>query len=42
GKRCTVNNLTVVKIDPDNNLLYVKGAVPGSKNSILTIRRLKG
>jgi len=39
GKRCTLNNLTIVKIDPENNLLYIKGAVPGSKNSILTIRR---
>ena len=39
GKRCTVNNLTIVKIDPESNLLYIKGAVPGSKNSILTIRR---
>ncbi len=39
GKRCTVNNLTIVKIDPENNLLYIKGAVPGSKNSLITIRR---
>jgi len=39
GKRCTVNNLTIVKIDPDNNLLYIKGAVPGSKNGVVTIRR---
>lgn len=39
GKRCTVNNLTIVKIDPENNLLYIKGAVPGSKNGVVTIRR---
>jgi large subunit ribosomal protein L3 len=31
--------LTIVKIDPENNLLYIKGAVPGGKNGIVTIRR---
>lgn len=39
GKRCTVANLTIVKIDPSHNLLYIKGALPGAKNSIVTIRR---
>jgi len=39
GKRCTVSNLQIVKIDPTHNLLYIKGAIPGSKNSIVTIRR---
>lgn len=39
GNRKTISNLELVKIDVDNNLLYIKGAIPGSKNSILTIRK---
>jgi large subunit ribosomal protein L3 len=39
--RVTVQNLKVVKVDPENNLLLVKGAVPGHKNSYLTIRAAK-
>ena len=34
----TVINLEVVKVDTDKNLLYVKGAVPGPKGSVLCIR----
>ncbi len=34
----TVRNLEVVRIDAEQNLLLVKGAVPGGKNSLLTIR----
>ena len=34
----TVKNLEVVKIDSEQNLLIVKGAVPGGKNALLTIR----
>jgi len=34
----TVRNLEVVKIDPEQNLLIVKGAVPGGKGALLTIR----
>lgn len=34
----TVRNLEVVKVDPEQNLLIVKGAVPGGKGSLLTIR----
>jgi len=39
GDSKTVRGLTIVKIDAVNNLLYVKGAVPGAINSIVTIRR---
>ncbi|MBN2279238.1 MAG: 50S ribosomal protein L3 [Candidatus Marinimicrobia bacterium] len=39
NKRKTVSNLELVKIDEANNLLYIKGAVPGGKNGILTIRK---
>jgi large subunit ribosomal protein L3 len=34
----TVKNLDIVKIDLEQNLLIVKGAVPGGKNALLTIR----
>lgn len=34
----TVRNLDVVKIDLEQNLLLVKGAVPGAKGALLTIR----
>jgi large subunit ribosomal protein L3 len=34
----TVLNLRVVKVDTDRNLVLVRGAVPGSANSLVTIR----
>lgn len=34
----TVKNLEVVRVDLDQNLLLVKGAVPGAKGALLTIR----
>ena len=34
----TVLNLKVVKVDSDNNLLFVKGAVPGADGGIMTVR----
>ena len=37
SEKVTVKNLTVVAADSDNNLLLVKGAVPGSKNSLVTL-----
>ena len=37
GEKVTVKNLAVVAVDTDNNLLLVKGAVPGSKNSLVTL-----
>ena len=39
--RVTLQNLKVVKADPENNLLLVKGAVPGKRNSYLIIRKAK-
>jgi len=41
NERITVKNLQVVKVDEENNLLYLKGAVPGGKNAFLRIRRSK-
>lgn len=37
-ERVTVRNLKVVRVDPENNLLVVKGAVPGPKGNLLEIR----
>ena len=38
SKRVTVQNLEVVKVDAENNLILVKGAVPGPKKSLVTIK----
>ena len=38
NERVTTQNLEVVRVDADNNLLLVKGAVPGSKNGNVMIR----
>jgi large subunit ribosomal protein L3 len=38
GKRATQIGLTVHSVDPEQNLLIVKGAVPGPKNGLLEIR----
>ncbi len=37
--RITVRNLKVVRVDPTNNLLLVRGAVPGPNGGFLTIRQ---
>lgn len=37
SEKVTVQNLEVVKIDAENNLIAVKGAIPGPKNGIVTI-----
>ncbi|MGL6065122.1 MAG: 50S ribosomal protein L3 [Fusobacteriaceae bacterium] len=34
----TVQNLKVIKIDAENNLLLVKGAVPGAKNGYIVVK----
>jgi large subunit ribosomal protein L3 len=38
GKRVTQVGLTVHEIDPERNLLLVKGAVPGPRNGIVEVR----
>lgn len=37
AERVTVQNLEIVKVDAENNLIAVKGAVPGPVNGIVTI-----
>jgi len=38
NERVTVQNLEVVKVDPEKNLLLIKGSVPGIRGSLLMIR----
>jgi large subunit ribosomal protein L3 len=38
GQRFTVQNLTVQAVDTENNLILVKGAVPGPKGSLILVR----
>ena len=37
----TTQNLQLVKILPEKNILLIKGSVPGSKGTILTVRVAK-
>jgi large subunit ribosomal protein L3 len=37
--RVTVQNLEVIKILPDNNILLVKGSIPGAKGSIVVVQK---
>lgn len=39
GDRVTVRNLKVVQIDKENNLLVVKGAVPGANGGVVLIKK---
>ena len=38
SKKITIQNLEVVRVDAENNLLLVKGSVPGPKKSLVTIK----
>ncbi len=39
GARTTIGNLKVVRVDLERNLLFIKGGVPGSRNSYLMIQK---
>jgi large subunit ribosomal protein L3 len=39
--RKTIRNLEIVDIRPEENLILIKGAIPGSRNSIVEIKKLK-
>jgi len=39
GVRATISNLKVVRVDLERNLLFIKGGVPGSRNSYLLIQK---
>ncbi len=38
-ERLTVRNLEVVKVDRVHNLLFVRGSVPGARNSWVFVRK---
>ena len=38
GVKVTIQNLVVVRVDADNNLILVKGSVPGPKKSLVTLK----
>ena len=40
GKRITVRNLTVLQVIPEENLLIIKGSIPGAMNSVVEIVKL--
>lgn len=40
GERVTVRNLTIVSVDPEKKLIYVKGAVPGPRNSTISLQSI--
>jgi large subunit ribosomal protein L3 len=41
AKRHTTKNLTVMRVDAERNLLYLKGAVPGPPNGFVQVRTAK-
>ncbi|RKY36453.1 MAG: 50S ribosomal protein L3 [Candidatus Omnitrophota bacterium] len=41
NRKVTIQNLKVIQVDRENNILLVKGAVPGHKGSYLMIRKAK-
>ena len=38
NKKITIQNLEIVRVDAENNLILVKGSVPGPKKSLVTIK----
>jgi len=38
GDRKSLKSVQIVKVDVENNLLYLKGSIPGSKNSVVEIK----
>jgi len=39
NERSTTQNLAIVDVRPDENLIYIKGAIPGPRNGVVMIRR---
>jgi large subunit ribosomal protein L3 len=39
GKRATVRNLDIVKVDPERNLLLIKGGIPGPTGGYVLVRK---
>jgi len=41
GQRVTVSNLEVIVVDPERNLIAVKGAIPGAKNGLVVVKEAR-
>jgi len=41
NEQVTVKKLKVVKVDPERNLILVRGAVPGARNGLLLVQKAK-
>jgi large subunit ribosomal protein L3 len=41
GDRVTISNLEVMIVDPERNLLAVKGSIPGAKNSLVMVKEVR-
>jgi large subunit ribosomal protein L3 len=39
GKRITIHNLKVLRVDPENHLLIVEGGIPGAPESYVIVRK---
>lgn len=39
NSRTTIKNLSIIKIEPEKNLLVIKGSIPGSNNGLLIIKQ---
>ncbi len=39
NKLRTIQNIEIIKSDPENSLLYLKGSIPGSKNSEVLVKK---
>lgn len=37
-RQVTVQNVQIVKVDADRNLLFIRGAIPGGENALITVR----
>ena len=36
----TIQNIEIIKSDIENNLLFLKGSIPGSKNTEVTVKKI--
>ncbi|UCG35144.1 MAG: 50S ribosomal protein L3 [Candidatus Omnitrophota bacterium] len=36
----TIKNLKVIKVDPDNNLLFIKGSIPGARGTVIKVKKV--
>lgn len=41
GETVTVRGLTIVRVDPEKNLLLIKGAVPGANGSLVSVSKME-